>query len=166
MDCTHDNESPSKKRTARDAISTGALVAFSYAAVGSNKGFDDLYPELLDLVKEKRMYEKVSVDHGIGIWKRILNHLHTEMVLEGYKEGHFHQENDVRSRSITPYFVSLSLILPTYRMLISRSKNSASFKKYIISHRVHPSTLQGYLLVAHTAFHGDGSDRGHGKLLF
>lgn len=126
MDCTHDNESPSKKRTARDAISTGALVAFSYAAVGSNKGFDDLYPELLDLVKEKRMYEKVSVDHGIGSWKRILNHLHTEMVLEGYKEGHFHQEND-----------------------------------YIISHRVHPSTLQGYLLVAHTAFHGDGSDRGH-----
>lgn len=97
MDCTHDNESPSKKRTARDAISTGTLVAFSYAAIGSNKGFDDLYPELLDLVKEKRFYEQVGVENGIGIWKRLLNHLHTEMVISGYKEGHFHQENDVRT---------------------------------------------------------------------
>ncbi|CAH7670497.1 amylo-1,6-glucosidase [Phakopsora pachyrhizi] len=94
MDCTHDNESPSRKRTARDAISTGSLVTFGYSAIGSNKGFDDLYPQLLDLVNEKRNYEKVNFDAGIGGWKRLLNHLHVEMVLNEFKEGHFHQENE------------------------------------------------------------------------
>ncbi|MBW0479917.1 hypothetical protein O181_019632 [Austropuccinia psidii MF-1] len=125
MDCTHDNESPARKRTARDAISTGGLVTLSYSAIGSSKGFDDLYPELLNLVKEKRLYEIVEVDAGIGRWKRLLNHLHTEMALNGFKEGHFHQEHD-----------------------------------YIIAHRVHPITHEGYLLIAHTAFHGKSNDRG------
>ncbi|KAA1113147.1 hypothetical protein PGT21_022750 [Puccinia graminis f. sp. tritici] len=125
MDCTHDNESPADKRTARDAMPTGGLVPFAFSAIGSNKGFDDLYPKLLDLVGEKRLYDHVEVEAGIGRWKRLLNHLHTEMAADDFKEGHFHQEND-----------------------------------YIISHRVHPSTNEGYLLVAHMAFHGDSNDRG------
>lgn len=34
--------------------------------------------------------------------------------------------------------------------------------KYIISHRIHPTTHKGYLVVAHTSFGGNtGSDRGH-----
>lgn len=125
MDCTHDNQSPAQKRTAKDAISTGGLVTFAFSAIGSNKGFDDLYPKLLDLVSEKRLYDNVEVEAGIGNWKRVLNHLHTEMAANGFVEGHFHQEND-----------------------------------YIMAHRVHPYTHEGYLLVAHTAFHGDSSDRG------
>ncbi|PLW33615.1 hypothetical protein PCASD_15734 [Puccinia coronata f. sp. avenae] len=124
MDCTHDNESPADKRTARDALSTGGLVPFAFSAIGSNKGFDDLYPKLLNLVCEKRLYDHVKVEAGIGRWKRLLNHLHAEMAADGFKEGHFHQEND-----------------------------------YIMAHRVHPSTHEGYLIVAHTAFHGDSEDR-------
>ena len=54
MDCTHDNESPASKRTAEDALPTGALVTLSRAAIGSNRGFDDLYPRLLDVVTEFR----------------------------------------------------------------------------------------------------------------
>src|SRR5258707_11702874 len=50
FDITHDNESPLDKRSAEDALSTGALVTFAYCGVGSNKGFDDLYPKLLNLV--------------------------------------------------------------------------------------------------------------------
>ena len=94
-DLTHDNESPLNKRSAEDALSTGALVTFAYSATGSVKGFDDLYPKLLDLVTESRKYE-LSGRGGIGRVKRVLNHLHTEMVLGGYTEGHVHQENDVR----------------------------------------------------------------------
>jgi glycogen debranching enzyme len=98
MDCTHDNESPSFKRTTQDALSTGALVAAAYCAVGSNKGFDDFYPKLLNVVSEKRHYEvPKSPMEGVGGIKRILNHLHTERVLAGFTEGHLHQENDVRS---------------------------------------------------------------------
>ncbi|KAF8584023.1 glycoside hydrolase family 133 protein [Ramaria rubella] len=96
FDVTHDNESPLHKRSAEDALSTGALVAFSGSAVGSNKGFDDLYPKLLDLVSDNRQYEVSSrgEEKGISKVKRVLNHLHTEMVLEGFSEGHVHQEND------------------------------------------------------------------------
>lgn len=93
-DLTHDNESPLHKRTAEDALSTGALVAFSNCATGSVKGFDDLYPKLLNLVGEGRHYE-INEKGGIGEVKRVLNHLHAEMALEGFEESHVHQENEV-----------------------------------------------------------------------
>lgn len=97
-DVTHDNESPATKRTAEDALSTGALVTFTKSALGSNKGFDDLYPKHLDLVTDTRMYNVTGPDddQGIGRVKRILNHLHTEMMTAGFDEGHVHEEGEVR----------------------------------------------------------------------
>ncbi len=97
-DLTHDNESYLDKRSAEDVLSTGALMTFSYSAVGSVKGFDDLYPKLLNLVQEKRKYEitRLGENSGIAKVKRLLNALHTEMALGGFEEGHVHQENDVR----------------------------------------------------------------------
>ena len=101
-DLTHDNESYLHKRSAEDALSTGALVTFSFSAIGSVKGFDDLYPRLLNLVAEKRTYELTGQGErsGIAKAKRLLNSLHTEMALEGYEEGHVHQENDVSSSTV------------------------------------------------------------------
>ena len=95
-DVTHDNETPHDKRTAEDALSTGALVTFTKAAIGSNKSFDDLYPKLLNLVTDNRMYE-IHPDGrgGIGNVKRVLNHLHVEMMEGGYTEGHVHEEGEV-----------------------------------------------------------------------
>ena len=96
-DVTHDNETPHDKRTAEDALSTGALVTFTRAALGSNKGFDDLYPKLLNLVTDNRMYEvDQSGAGGIGKVKRLLNHLHVEMMSGGFTEGHVHEEGQVR----------------------------------------------------------------------
>lgn len=99
-DLTHDNESPLDKRSAEDALSTGALVTFSYSAVGSVKGFDDLYPKLLNLVNENRKYDLTGLgeESGIAKAKRVLNGLHLEMTLGGFEEGHVHQENDVSIR--------------------------------------------------------------------
>ncbi|BGP12177.1 hypothetical protein JCM10213_004743 [Rhodosporidiobolus nylandii] len=94
MDITHDNESPLSKRTAEDALPTGALVTFGRAAAGSNRGFDDLYPKLLDVVSEVRKYEEVDAEAGIGGIKRLLNHLHTELVRDEAVEGHFSQEGE------------------------------------------------------------------------
>ena len=96
MDVTHDNETPTMKRTTEDAITMGALVAFSWSAIGSTKGFDDLYPKTLDVVQENRLYRPISnpEESGIGAVKRLVNHLHVEMVRNGYSEGHDHQEND------------------------------------------------------------------------
>ena len=127
MDVTHDNETPTMKRTSEDANSMGALVAFSWSAIGSTKGFDELYPRTLDVVHESRKYEAVSDPNqlGIGAVKRVVNHLHVEMVLKGYSEGHVHQENE-----------------------------------YIIMHRVHPQTHQGFICLAHTAFNEREKVRG------
>lgn len=138
MDCTHDNESPLSKRTAEDALATGALVTFARAAVGSTRGFDDLYPKLLDVVHETRKYElyESGTENGIGGIKRLLNHLHTEMVLNGGDEGHFSQEGDVSTPPDFP-FAGADIL----------------FWKYIMAHRVNPVTHQGYLLIARTAFH-------------
>ncbi|KAF6752983.1 glycogen debranching enzyme [Ephemerocybe angulata] len=113
-DLTHDNESALDKRSAEDTLSTGALVAFSFCATGSVKGFDDIYPKLLNLVHEKRKYELSGLDGetcGIAKVKRVLNELHLEMVLGGFEEGHVHQENDyiilhrVQPKSLKGYLV-------------------------------------------------------------
>ncbi|KAI9440605.1 glycoside hydrolase family 13 protein [Lactarius indigo] len=125
-DQTHDNESTTSKRSSEDTLSTAAIVAFSWCATGSVKGYDEVYPRLLELVRETKLYELVGLGDaegkqfgrgGIAVAKRLLNSLHREMVLGGFEEGHVHQEND-----------------------------------YLVIHRVQPGTQKGYLLVAHTAF--------------
>lgn len=96
MDLTHDNVAPAQKRTAEDALPTGALVPYTAAAIGSNRGFDDLYPRYVD-IRDKHMYSvETTVDSGIGLMKRILNHLHTEMALNSYTECYFSEEGEVR----------------------------------------------------------------------
>ncbi|KAI6042102.1 glycoside hydrolase family 13 protein [Pisolithus marmoratus] len=88
-DLTHDNESYLDKRTAEHALAVAGIVTFGYCAVGSVKGFDDLYPKLLKLVEETRPYEitGLSENSGISRAKRVLNSLHREMVIGGYTEG-------------------------------------------------------------------------------
>ncbi|KAI9259379.1 glycogen debranching enzyme [Sporodiniella umbellata] len=128
MDCTHDNETPFHKRTAEDTLPNAAIVAFSDCAIGSVKGYDDIYPQLLDLVREKRRYEP-HLSHKTGIIeaKRKLNLLHHKMCLEGYSEVHVHQEND-----------------------------------FLLVHRQHPGSQNGYLLISRTAFPGQGT--GHSPI--
>jgi glycogen debranching enzyme len=96
-DLTHDNESYLDKLSAEHSLAVAGIVTFGYCAVASVKGFDDLYPKLLNLVEEKRQYELTWLgEHsGIARAKRLLNGLHREMVLGGFEEGHYWQEGDV-----------------------------------------------------------------------
>ena len=96
-DLTHDNESYLDKYSAEHALSVAGIVTFGYCAIASVKGFDDLYPKLLNLVEEKRRYELTGLDENSGIAraKRLLNNLHREMVLGGFEEAHYWQEGDV-----------------------------------------------------------------------
>lgn len=129
MDCTHDNEMPSQKRTAQDTLPNAALVALCASATGSVMGFDEIYPQLVDLVHERRLYASAFSDipvlhpgsgkNGIGGVKKLLNELHTRMGMDGYDETHIHHDGE-----------------------------------YITVHRVHPSTRKGIFLIAHTAFPG------------
>lgn len=135
MDCTHDNEVPAQKRDARDTLPNAALVCMCASATGSVMGYDEIYPKLVDLVNETRLYtsESSSVKEvtigggkgGIGGVKKLLNQIHTIMGKDGYDETHIHHED-----------------------------------QYITVHRVHPEARKGYFLIAHTAYPGYGNGNG------
>lgn len=71
MDCSHDNETPAQKRTIEDTLPNAALVAFCSSGIGSVFGYDECYPELLNVVNEKRTYKYDG--NGIGDIKKKLH---------------------------------------------------------------------------------------------
>lgn len=135
MDCTHDNEVPAQKRDARDTLPNAALVSMCSSSTGSVMGYDEIYPKLVDLVHETRLYSSPSSkkpveigagEGGIGGVKKLLNQIHTLMGKDGYDETHIHHED-----------------------------------QYITVHRVHPESRKGYFLIAHTAYPGYGNGNGN-----
>ncbi|KAK0748338.1 glucanotransferase domain of glycogen debranching enzyme-domain-containing protein [Apiosordaria backusii] len=134
MDCTHDNEVPAQKRDARDTLPNAALVSMCASATGSVMGYDEIYPRLIELVHETRLYTSESSKFpvkvgegkgGIAGVKKLLNQIHTLMGMDGYDETHIHHED-----------------------------------QYVTVHRVHPGSRKGYFLIAHTAFPGYGNGNG------
>ncbi|KAJ3088189.1 hypothetical protein HK102_009342 [Quaeritorhiza haematococci] len=94
MDCTHDNETPHQKRTAEDTLPNAAVVMMANCAVGSVKGYDELVPELLNVVTERRKYRVPDRREGIIPPKTVMTCLHEKMAREGYSEIHVHHEHD------------------------------------------------------------------------
>ncbi|CCF56330.1 hypothetical protein KAFR_0B00300 [Kazachstania africana CBS 2517] len=95
MDCTHDNEMPYQKRTVEDTLPNAALVALCSSAIGSVYGYDEIFPYLLDLVKESRVYEFKECD-GIGKVKSLLNEIRENISMKSNdiedSEMHVHHE--------------------------------------------------------------------------
>lgn len=89
MDCTHDNELPAQKRTVEDTLPNAALVAFCSSAIGTNFGYDECYPKLLDVVSEKRQYS--FGDNGIGKIKGKLNAIRRSLAKESEDIGRDHE---------------------------------------------------------------------------
>ncbi|SPN96615.1 probable 4-alpha-glucanotransferase / amylo-1,6-glucosidase (glycogen-debranching enzyme) [Cephalotrichum gorgonifer] len=123
MDCTHDNEVPAQKRDARDTLPNAALVGMCACGIGSVMGYDEIYPERLDLVAETRLYKPVKIgssDDGIGRIKKIINQVHTHMGEDGYTEAHIHHEDQyitvhrVQPHSRKGYFLIAHTAFPGY----------------------------------------------------
>ncbi len=97
MDCTHDNEMPTQKRTTEDSLPNSALVGMAVSAVGSVRGYDELYSKQVHVVRETRVYPVWKENQIVGITpvKARVNALHKQMAIEGYSEIHVHQENNV-----------------------------------------------------------------------
>lgn len=134
MDCTHDNEMPAQKRDARDTLSTAALVNMCGCATGSVIGFDEIYPKIVEIVHESRLYTSISSERDVSIGageggiagvKKLFNHIHTLMGKDGYSETFLDHQGEM-----------------------------------ITLHRVHPSSRKGYFVIAHTAFPGYGNGNG------
>jgi len=105
MDLTHDNRSPMEVRSVYDFLPSAALVAASSCAIGSNRGYDELVPHHISVVKETRLYRSwkesaeklpescVSKNSGIISAKRTLNELHKELSNKGYSQVFVDQVN-------------------------------------------------------------------------
>lgn len=99
MDCTHDNETPAQKRTPEDCLPNAAVVAMAVSAVGSVRGYDELFPKTVDVVHETRTYPLIKdlsePSSGMAPVKFYLNAIHERIAKEGYSEIHVHQEGNI-----------------------------------------------------------------------
>ncbi|PVU99032.1 hypothetical protein BB559_001088 [Furculomyces boomerangus] len=137
FDVTHDNEMPAQKRLAEDSLSNAAAVTISPCAVGSNHGYDELYPELINLALEKRKYRLLDdpINTGIGRAKRDLNNLHRKIA--NFQEIFVHVDGEyITVHRIDPvtregYF---AVIRPAF-------KNSSKESSYLAPIKIYSSSV-------------------------
>ena len=72
MDCTHDNETPSQKRTPEDSLSNAFVVGSCRSSIGSVYGYDEIIPKVLNIVHENRLYQEPDEKRGIILGNFIL----------------------------------------------------------------------------------------------
>ena len=95
-DQTHDNPCQIQRHSLADLLPRSACVAMSNCSIGSTRGYDEVIPHYIDVVKETRFYatwdRQINQTTGIIAVKNIFNNIHVELNRQG-----FHQ---VRTQSI------------------------------------------------------------------
>ncbi|TRY95818.1 hypothetical protein DNTS_022038 [Danionella cerebrum] len=98
LDVTHDNQCPVQVRSVFDALPSSAIVSMACCASGSTRGYDELVPHQISVVKEERLYPKwspealpssvgeVNLQTGIMAGKLALNKLHQELAEKGFTQ--------------------------------------------------------------------------------
>eukprot|EP00064_Thunnus_orientalis_P001808 superscaffoldBa00000124_g1811 len=100
MDGTLNDHSPIQ-RSVYDFLPSSALVSMACCATGSTRGYDELLPNQISLVKEDHLYscwnpevqkcDQVNLKTGIMAGKMALNKLHQELAAEGFTQVYVEQ---------------------------------------------------------------------------
>ena len=95
-DWTHDNDSPVEKKSLVDMVPSAGLVSMAACGVGSNRGYDELVPHHIHVVREERQYAdwaQVGERKGMVEVRRALTGLHKRLAAEGFSEVFVDQKN-------------------------------------------------------------------------
>ena len=91
FDQTHDNRPLLATRAPQDTLATAALAAMCAAPTGSVRGYDELVPFLVDVVRERRPFAPHAdavAAAGIARAKRLFGALHADLAARGYAEAY------------------------------------------------------------------------------
>eukprot|EP01091_Cochliopodium_minus_P012931 TRINITY_DN4039_c0_g1_i1.p1 TRINITY_DN4039_c0_g1~~TRINITY_DN4039_c0_g1_i1.p1 ORF type:complete len:1528 (+),score=372.55 TRINITY_DN4039_c0_g1_i1:37-4584(+) len=148
FDCTHDNEVPNQKRTARDTLPNSIITSMACTSIGSAKSYDLVLPEQLNVVFENRIYpsqDELKYD-GMQKPKSVIYGLHDKMFKDNYKELSVYGHHDIVIATRSNPFTHSSIIAICHKEFSMNGK-AKGFEKIKARGRLSKIHLAGKLEV-------------------
>jgi glycogen debranching enzyme len=136
-DQTHDNPCPVERRSLADVLPRSAFVAMSCTPTGSNRGYDELVPHHIDVVHERRTYEKWTDDKKkfLVYAKSVFNQLHARLSSEGYTR--------MIADQLSPNILIITRQHPITNATVILIGHADAVKDPDVVEKIEPLTIQG-----------------------